>query len=306
MFIDSFIFDIADDAGYYLSDEVETTDTVAVDILAVGRCVIDKLYIESGTEDDIATWDGSFPDKWGYNTLMRADFNNNLYAGSVDYSVDIVSEIRIKRRRKGDNLWKTIYIKNTETVDDFQFAYVDKLAAGNTDYEYMLVPLVMGEEGVAQILTVSSEFRDLYIIDREQTYHIVLDAANNIQYNMETASQSTIGRKYPFVIKNGAAAYYSGTVTAIFIELVDCEWDVENGAHYRKLVDEFLGNGNVKILKDWLGNMWMVSIIDNISQDSSGGAKFPTHTFSWVECGGAEDIGDLYDNGFINTQMDRE
>jgi hypothetical protein len=32
---------------------------------------------------------------------------------------------------------------------------------------------------------------------------------------------------------------------------------------------------------------------------------YPTHSFEWVECGDAEDIGDLYDNGFINTQMDR-
>ena len=305
MFVDSFILDAADDAGYYLDEEVATTDVVTVDTITVGRCVVDKIYIETGTVDDIGSWDGSFPTSWGWRTLMQAEFEDSLYAGSVNYSVDVVSELRLKRRKSGESRWKTIYIKSVEDVEDFKFSYVDNLAAGNTDYEYMLVPLITGEEGSAQAISVKSEFRDFYIIDRNQSYHMVLDTSNNFQYNTETTSQTTMARKYPFIIKNGSIGYYSGSMTALFIELVDCEWDADNGAHYRKLVDQFLSNDNVKILKDWMGNMWMVQVTDNISQDSNDDALYPTHSFEWVECGDAEDIGDLYDNGFINTQMDR-
>ena len=306
MFIDSFILDAASDAGYYLDDEVATATTVSVNDIMIGRCVVDKLYIESGTDTDISTWDGSFPTEWGWKSLMQADYNDSLYAGSVDYSVDVVSELRIKRRKAGESRWKTIYVKNTETVDDFKFSYVDRLAAGNATYEYMLVPLITGEEGASQIQTIESEFRDFYLVDRNQMYHIVLDSSNDFQYNTETSVQTTIARKHPFIIKNGSIGYYSGSVKATFIELVDCEWDVDNGAYFRKLVDQFLANDNVKILKDWLGNMWMVMITDTISQDTSDSALFPVHSFSWTECGDAEDIGDLYDNGFINTQLDRE
>lgn len=306
MFVDTFILDTDDNAGYYLYDEVATATVVKANTVAVGRCIVDKLYMESGTKDDIASWDGSFPTEWGWDTLMQADFNDSLYAGSVNYSIDVVSEIRIKRRKKGDTRWKTLYIKKTDKISDFQFSYIDYLAAGNSTYEYMLVPLVTGEEGAATVVEIESEFRDFYIIDRNQSYHIVLDATNDIQYNVESSAQTTIARKYPFIIKNGSVGYYSGTVKATFLELVDCEWDVENGAHFRKLVDQFLANDNVKILKDEIGNIWLIMVVDSISQDCGDGILYPVHSFSWTECGDAEGIGDLYDNGFINTQIDRE
>lgn len=306
MFIDSFIFDAADNAGYYLVDEVAASPIIDVDVLSVGRCVIEKLYIEQGTADDIASWDGTFPSEWSWKTIMQAEFNDNLHAGSVNYSVDVVSEIRIKRRKSGDLRWKTIYVKNIETVDDFRFTYYDYLAAGNATYEYLLVPLIAGEEGAAQSQIVESEFRDYYLLDKDQTFHIVMDSENSITYNIEGATQTTISRKYPFVIKNGSVGYYSGTLSAIFIELVECEWDIDNGAWFRRKVDQFLSNGNVKLLKDWMGNMWLISIVESISQDSGDGPYFPVHSINWIECGDAEEMGDLYDNGFINTQLDRE
>lgn len=306
MFVDDFIFDAADLAGYYLDDEIATAPIVNTDIVTVGRCVVDKLYIEQGANEDISKWDGSFPTEWGWGTLMQAEFNDNLHAGSVNYSVDVVSELRIKRRKKGELRWKTIYVKATETVEDFQFSYYDNLAAGNTDYEYLLVPLISGEEGAAQSQSVHSEFRDLYLLDRDQMYHIILDATNTFQYNIETSSQTTIASKYPYVVKNGSVGYYSGSINATMIELVNCEWDVENGAHFRKEVDKFLSNDNVKVLKDWMGNIWLVSIIDAIQQDSGDSPLLPVHNFNWIECGDVNEMGVLYDNGFINTQIDRE
>lgn len=306
MFIDTFIFDVADDAGYYLDGEVGTADALSVDVMDVGHCTVEKLYIENGTDEIASSWDGSFPSEWGWKTIMQAEYNDNLQAGSVDYSVELVSEIRLKRRKKGDLRWKTIYVKTTDTVDDFRFTYQDYLAAGNTEYEYMLVPIIVGEEGAAQIKTIKSEFRDFYLMDKNQTFHIVLDAANSFQYNIEGSAQTTISRKYPFIIRNGSVGYYSGTVNATFLELIECDWDVENGATFRRTVDEFLANNNVKILKDWMGNIWMVSVFDVISQDSGDSPYLPVHSFNWTECGDAEDIGDLYDNGFINTELDRE
>ena len=102
------------------------------------------------------------------------------------------------------------------------------------------------------------------------------------------------------------ARYYSGTLAATFIEFKDDDYDVDNGWRYRNKIDEFLADGRAKILKTFEGNMYMVNIVGNLPRTVNEHYQNVSHQIEWVECGDPTMISDLYDNGFIDTDVDRE
>lgn len=268
--------------------------------------IYDAMYITKTTTDTINPWDGTFPSDWDIYTTLLAQFSGNLLAGSIEGSVNDTSQIRLKRRIKGDTKWQTIYVHDIITRDDFAFEFVDWLNASNETYEYAYVPVVNGVEAGFSMCEVDSMFKDYFLFDPTASYHAIIGAEYSATYNQEASTQTTIGSKYPFIIKNGNVGYYSGNFTASFVEMKDCVWDWEGGVKYRRGFDKFLTNGNAKILKDWLGNIHMISVIDNIQRGDGDHWYTPTQEISWVECGDCFSVGDLYDNGFINTDYDRE
>ena len=52
--------------------------------------------------------------------------------------------------------------------------------------------------------------------------------------------------------------------------------------------------------------MWMVDIINAIPRSNDGHYQLVSQSIEWVESGDPFSIGDLYDNGFINTDVDRK
>ena len=281
--------------------------------------VFTNLFIERGSDMDIPDdWDGSWDNLvemdisdnviWDWNTIMFCDFtehDSRFPAGSTELDPELVSEIRIKRKTSNDHKWRTIYVREITEPDDFTFSFYDNSNASNTSYDYMIVPVINDNEIGFQSVTVDSGFQDFFILDNSQQFRLIMNASEDITYNQETSTQTTFGRKFPFVIKNGNVGYYSGTLTATFVELVDCEWKISEGFAYRQNVMEFLTDGKPKLLKDQFGRIFIVSIVDSISEDPSDSPYFPKTQVNWVEVGDATSVGDLYDNNFINTDMDR-
>ena len=281
--------------------------------------VFTDLFIERGADMSIPDdWDGTWDNLvekdasgdiiWDWNTVLYCDFqkhDSRFPAGSTEMDPELVSEIRIKRKTADDHRWRTIYIKSITDPDDFTFSYYDNTAASGTNYEYMIVPVVSGSEVSFQMASVESSFQDFFILDNDQEFRLIINTSDELTYNQETSTQTTFGRKFPFVIKNGNIGYYSGTLTATFIELLDCEWQISQGVMYRRNAMEFLTDGKPKILKDQFGHIFIISVVDSISEDSSDSPYYPKTQINWVEIGDATSIGDLYDNNFINTDMDR-
>jgi hypothetical protein len=100
--------------------------------------------------------------------------------------------------------------------------------------------------------------------------------------------------------------YYSGSMTVTFIELCNHERiDVEHGWKYRNIIDDWLTDGYAKIMKNFEGDIWMINVNDNISHTENGHYQNVNTVFNWVEAGDPTSVGDLYDNAFINTDVDR-
>lgn len=300
MFIDTFLLT---DADWNTAEVIQPL--VSINSITLLDGIVDVMHAEQALIPDASTWDGSIPDDWGWNTVLDAKFNGTLNAGSIEADVNTTSEIRIKRRVKGTFRWYTMYIQPVEDLNSFTFEWYDKTAASNVTYEYAYVPVINGSEGSISTAEILSSFNDYFLVGLDRTYHLIVEAENQITYNQETGMQTTIGRKYPYFIKNGNVGYYSGSLRVVAVGEENCEFDWENGELYRKEFDQFLTDGEAKILKDWQGNNWLVFIVDAIPRSAGDHWYLSSQDISWIECGDVTDIGDLYDNGFIDTDIDR-
>ncbi len=281
---------------------------------------IDKIQIENAVYDEVyATvkvielddFDGAIPADWDFNTRFHALFSNSLHAGNVQFTEDIVDSIRIKKRTEKDNKFQTIYEREIRNKDDFHIDIIDYLEPiGNIEYAY--VPVISGGENKYIINSVKSAFDSPFLVEKGSSYPIILDGKYSETINYESAQVKPLGRKYPITIVNGNTGYKTGDIEGGFIELKGDTFNIGNALDYRTIIQKFLTNKRPKIYKDVDGNVMMISVTSNISETSRsfyyhGGEKiyYVKSKFSYTECGDPYYVGDLYDNNFIDANVDR-
>ncbi len=271
--------------------------------VSLSNMVLDELY---ATESVLINFNWEIPSEWDFDTLMHAEYQGDLYAGNVKYSASVVDKVRIKKRYAGDFQWKAIYEKDINVQEDFYIEFYDYYEPSNKGVEYAYVVVIGNVETYIAYASIYSMFDSYFILDSDESYPMIIDTTNEITYNRESTTVVSPGRKYPYVINNGIAKYYSGSVSATFIDISDCKIDVENGWKYRNQIDQFLTDGRAKILKSFEGDMWMINVTGSIPRTTNDHYQYVTHKFEWVEAGNPTSVADLYDNGFINTDVDRE
>jgi len=273
-----------------------------VKYLTIGYAIFGEVYV-SNTLINIDSFDGSIPTEWDFNTRLHAYFKNDIHGGNVNFSTDIVESIRIKRRLKGELTFKTIYEKLINVNEDFKIYLLEYLEPIG-DIEYAYVPIISGGESNYIVSKVESKFDSYFICEKDTSYPMVLDTKFTKQLNHLVGVVELPNRLKPVVIKGGITNYISGDIQCTFIENRDCDWLTDSSWEYRNQVYQFLTNGKPKILKDFEGNTWMIAVTSGISEDSDH-YQHVISKFSVTECGETSSIGDLYDNGFIDTDVDR-
>ena len=286
----------------------------AISNTAVSECTISKLVISNVIVDELyATrqvllkFNWQIPQSWTLDTYLHAKYQNSLHAGNVAYSTEMVSSVRIKKRFVGDFEWKTIHEQVVNVNEDFAVEFYDYYEPTGREVEYAYVVVVGGTETEAASGTVLSEFDSYFICGTDgEVYPIILNTSNEITYNRESNVLTSPGSKYPYVVNNGITQYYSGSVTVTFIDFDEkCRLDLKNGWKYRNEIDQFLANGEPKILKSFEGDIWLVNVVNSITRTTNDHYQNVSSQFEWVEAGDPFSVGDLYDNGFINTDVDR-
>lgn len=287
-----------------VSESLHFTATATDDITTIElkNMILDEMY---ATKTLLTRFNWKIPEEWDLYTHLHALFAEDLMAGNVSYAERIVAKIKIKKRLRGEFTWKTIIEKEINCNDDFEVEFYDYYNPAKVNVEYAYVAVIGGADTDFISVDVYSDFNSYFLCGKNVGYPLILDTSNTVEMNRNTTTITTLGRKYPYVISNGTAKYYAGTLSATFIELIDCDFDVVNGWKYRNSIDEFLSNGDAKIIKSFEGDMYMVNLIDNISRSENGHYQNISHQINWVECGNPYDIGDLYDNNFIDTDIDR-
>lgn len=275
-----------------------------ISTLVISNVIADELY---ATRNVLLKFNWNIPDQWTIDTYLHAEYENSLYAGNVAYSTEMVSSVRIKKRFVGDFEWKTIYEQEVNTNEDFAIEFYDYYEPSKKDIEYSYVVVVGGTDTEAARSQVKSEFECYFICGTGgENYPMILDMDNNLTYNRESNVIKSPGNKYPYVNNNGITQYYSGTINVTFIQVDNCQFDFENSWKYRNEIDQFLANGEPKILKSFEGDMWLVNVINSLPRTTNNHYQNISHQIEWVEAGSPFSIADLYDNGFINTDVDRE
>lgn len=263
--------------------------------------IFDHLH---GTEDvNTDDFTSEIVPGWNYATFIDANFNNTLFGGNVDFSVETTDEVRIKRRIKGSYNWITLATIPIEKEADFSFIYYDNLASAKETYEYALVPAKNNTEGMMSIGEVYSDFDGIYIVGNDKTYFgfVNLTYPAPTRYKDSTVI-TTLDSQYPYIVNNSKTNYYSDTLSATFVEADEDNewgWDFEDGWRYRDEFKDWLFNGRAKILKYYTGRTWLIGISGEIPETVNTVEENTVTSFTWYQIGDHTKEEDLINQGVI-------
>lgn len=240
---------------------------------------------------------------WDYDTILNAEFNGNLHAGNAEFLLDNLSAIRIKRKKNTEFDWITLKEIPINTVEDFNFIYLDNYASARETYNYALVPIYGQEEGNYIVNSIYSNFNGLFVVDKENNIQLYKEWENSSKQQVQKIGQfEPFGEQYPTIIKNGKLNYKQGSVRAFasISNLPNVDIDLER--KHLDVINNFFSNGNAKIMKDSNGNSYLIMITDNINQSDikSMGNALSYIEFNWIEIGNVNSQRDLYNNNLVD------
>lgn len=288
-------------SGYKHSLDNTPVVTGSVEYVSVANGIFDRMYMTRNTGEQAEEFPG-----WDYDTIMDAEFNGNLVAGNISYMIDQIDAIRVKRRRASEYNWITLYEVPISVTEDLQFERYDRYVANAVQYEYALAPVIGSQEGYVNKNSITPEFDGCFLYEKENGYVTDLEISKGtITRNKETSVVTTLESKYPYVISNGAANYDSGSFSMMFLPKDDTKEYTTDGAYsYREEVKQFLNDGRPKIMKLTDGRTWMIMVEGSIAEDNDSIENVVHTSFDWVEIGDPESSSDLYENNFIDVNLE--
>ena len=271
-----------------------------ITMVTIGGAAFDSLY-GSGIDPAIKPPGITTPpDNWDAATCFSAGFNGDTYCGNADFSVNNTTNILVKRRRKGEFEWFTLYDIPANKSEDYLFTVIDPYAPKGT-LEYAAVPIINGYESDYSIAEITYDFDGILLLEKDKGVHTILDVTLAEDKNAQIGLANTVAGKYPFVFYNGENNYFTGTVSATFVELVRDGLPEKSRLyeHYEDVM-EFLNNGKPKILKYWDGRIRLISITTPPNNTSEEHFDKHTITFSYTEIGSIYSNRDMKAYGFLD------
>lgn len=268
----------------------------------------DDLYATNDvTSDYIDTVD--IPEEWDFNTILHAEFNDSLVAGNMDFTLESVSAILIKRKKADEFTWTTLEYHEVNTLEDFSITFVDKTASMSYDYQYAIVPILNGTEGNYSISEVNTTSSRLVILDGDALWSTPIYNTYELNRVYPTGVIETLNNKYPTIVRNGESNYDQLTLSGSWIPsnesdcdlLIDKDYDGLR-IKYEKAFADFLTNDNVKIIK-YPDGFTLVGFLttppSNVATDDFN--NYRTVSFGFTEIGDINDEEVLYDAGLISV-----
>lgn len=262
------------------------------------HAMFDELYASKNTKYNMS----HIPSVWDYETILHAYFEGTLTAGNINYTIQELVAMRLKRREVNTYDWVTLAEFPIENETSLDISYVDRYAEAGKQYEYSLVAVMTSNvEGSVVSSFVESEFDGIMVAEKDKGYRAFIYDYTPTERNQITSVVTTLANKYPYIIRNSAANYTSGTVHAAFIPLDGCQiaHDYMNDTLYREEFTDFLTNGNPKLIKFDDGRSWIVNIVDNVSQSAASDILYTD--FNFVETGNSKSNQDLYNADLITA-----
>lgn len=278
--------------------------------------IVTNSQLENGIYDyldiskDVKTSYNIEEPSWSYDTILDCDFNGNIAGGNVSYTLEQLSSIQIKRRLYDpSNLINWTVLGDIEVVNEgsIGFTMTDNLMPNGYTIEYAIVPIINGAEGLYITDNVESKFNGVYICDLDTMFKLYANVEyGDIINNQSIGVVETIGSQYPTIIRNNKIDYKKGSVKG---KLLGANFETTRKINRNDVVaqinnyEKFLKNGKAKIIKDWNGNVWLITVVGapTTTYDSNYGMGIASTNFEWVEQGKYSNQEDLYINGLSDT-----
>lgn len=264
--------------------------TNELDEITIGAGMYDELFI---SVDPKMENDKKVPEQWHEYTIMDADFNSDLEAGSIDGKGHIVTQIEFYRREHAvtDSEWQLVaqfpYDENYNL-----YTVVDRFVENHKTYEYAVVPLA--KETMGKMLysnAIGSEFTGTFISNLDANYPMNLEFEfSDLTYNTNMAQVVPLNGQFP-IVSFGNANYRTGSITFLPITPQQeygytSEINEHNEFTLRKDIINFLQDGKAKVIRRDDGDV-IVCVTSNVVTTplADGLDHISTITFDFVEIG---------------------
>lgn len=262
--------------------------------------IFDNIYI---TKDTNLEYTSEPLKEWNNDTILCCKFDNTINAGNISVYVSQISSILIKRRASGETSWLTILNKVVGGLEDININVYDYFCPNHTTMEYAIVPIVDGAESSYIISSIYSCFNGLYVTDGNETYKLyegVIYSGN--KQSLRSGVHEPLNGKYPIIAYNSKLDYKSFSVEGL---LLGYEFDTTRKISRKSVIKEeedmskFLKNKKMKILKDWNGNIYLASVVDDITPTIDLVNGYEKISFNMVEQGKYNDQNDYNKSGLV-------
>lgn len=286
--------------GGTLACAITPTAIEDVDYIEIKNGMYDDLYMTKATDFEIT---GQVPEEWDFDTVLWAKFNNSTSAGNIDWSLETTSHLILKVREQNSFMWKTIFTKEINILDDFAINYPDYFIASGQPCEYAIVPVFYGTEGEYAISRITPKFRKMYLIEGNTVWSTeITDGFCDTTRNIPSSTVELLNSKYPIFVRNTIANYDTGTCKGSFVPVTDegecklaydSKYDYQRIKYQKEFMD-FISDGVPKILKLPDGRMWIIQVTPNPTDTANQVYNNREISFSWVEVGDVNSEEDLY------------
>lgn len=291
--------------GGALACAITPTGIDNINYVELKNGIYDDLYITRNVEFEITD---QVPQQWDFDTVLWAKFNGDTHAGNIDWDLETTSHIILKSRVDGQFRWKTLVVKEVNTLNDFVINYPDYLIASGQPVEYAVVNILYGAEGTYAVTSVTSTFTKIFLIEDETVWGTeITDGFCDTTRNIPSSIQPLLNRKYPIFVRNSMANYDTGTLNSSFVPIEDCEplYEVEYDywrTKYQKQFMDFVCDGVPKCLKLPDGRLWIIQVTTNPTDTANQTYNNREIVFPWVEVGDVNSEEDLYYLGLSDVE----
>ena len=286
------------------------TDIDNINTIELSNGLYDELFVTNDVESELTE---TVPEDWDFNTILHATFDGNAMAGNINWAIDTVSDIAIKRRKVGEFNWITLETKEVDNYDDFSIVGVDKTASPNFEYEYAVVPVLNGIEGnYSSAVPLKVITSSLVVLDKDEMWAtVVTDGFCDEVSNVPNSTITTMNDIYPTIISNTSANYKTITVNCQFIPTEEDSMEscsaISDTLTPDKITENnnafmsFLNNKKPKLLKNLDGRIWLVYVTTPPTNSADGYYLLRKITFGCTEIGDVNSEEDLYYAGLITA-----
>jgi hypothetical protein len=264
----------------------------------IGSGVFDAVHVKNKLLSDDDILDLDTVEYFGTDSVFLANFEGNFEAGNYSSFSKPITKWRIRRRKFGrftPVLLSEFAVSSTE--------YIDYLQANRTNYEYQVSPVSDdGTEGAPIITINQSDFFGWYLcsLDNETIYKFDLNIeSDSIVLNMDTKLFEGF-TKYP-IMRQGKRKFHSGGLRTMPYRIsvgglsgwyempYGSSGEMEINNELLRLVEEFISNGETKLLKNTSGDIFKVQTSDFTYQYMDTISEQPyTINFRWTQVGDDE------------------